>query len=78
MMKKYQICRVYTDKVINHNAYLMYQKYGFVEDNIYRNDFVTMTKILDNKTKVKKCKGVPLGFESETPHHFDKEHKTLK
>jgi len=70
----YRLCRVYTDKVINHNAYLMYEKAGFTEDSRYENDFVTMVKALDDKAKITKWVGVPLGFESETPYHYDEEH----
>lgn len=64
--------RLYTDKSFNHNAYLLYQSEKLVEDCQYNNNFVTMSKSLDNHTVPKKWQGVPLGFVSELPHHFSK------
>ena len=71
--KGYRYCRLYTDKVINNNAYLLYRKNKFVEDSQYKCNFVTMVKDLfrlavpENKYWKEKA---PLGFESEDPHHF--------
>lgn len=71
----YKIVRTYTDKKLNNNAYKLYLSDGFVQDNEYEYDFVTMvcyldnTKITDEKLKTLKWIGTPLGFESEPPHH---------
>lgn len=72
----YKIIRLYTDKKLNNNAYNLYISEGFIEDNQYEYDFVTMFKFVDNRTQLSeqdvqilKWDGVPLGFESESPHH---------
>lgn len=68
----FRYCRLYTDTELNHNAYLLYKKLGFIEDSFYKYNFVTMVKDLtgmrvtpDKYWKEK----TPLGFESEDPHH---------
>ena len=65
----YRFIRVYTDKVIDHNAYLMYLSEEFKEDSQCGYDFVTMVKSLTGE-EPKKWSGTPCGFESEPPHHF--------
>ena len=65
----YRFVRVYTDKVIDNNAYRMYLGEGFEEDSTCGYDFVTMVKSLTGEVPAK-WSGTPCGFESEPPHHF--------
>ena len=68
----YRYSRLYTDKVINNNAYNLYLKNGYIEDSQYEYNFVTMIKDLTGMkvTEDKYWKEkTPLGFESEPPHH---------
>ena len=70
--KRYRYCRLYTDKVLNNNAYQLYLKNGFVEDSQYEYNFVTMVKDVFGMTVPKDKywkEKTPLGFESEPPHH---------
>jgi len=69
----YKYIRLYTDKVLNNNAYNLYLKDGFIEDSKCDYNFVTMIKSINNDKipKYKYWKEIPLGFESEPPHHFN-------
>lgn len=68
MMKDdgYQICRLYTDEIINKTAVHLYIKQGFKKDSDYKNHIITMSKSLDGTSPTPKWKGIPFGFVSES------------
>lgn len=58
----YKVCRLYTDEVINKNAFALYLKSGFKKDSSYVENVVTMVKSLDGVIRPTKWKGKPLAF----------------
>lgn len=69
IMKKYgyEVCRLYTSKIINKEAVKLYRKIGFKKDSDYENHIITMVKPLNGKTYVSEWQGMPLGFVPESP-----------